>query len=217
MSAPLIFKRGSRMPKIQIMPSILAADIGQITRDCAFCAESGADCIHVDVMDARFVKNLSLCPGSLTAAKKASGLPQNVHLMLMEPQFFIQDYIDNGAETIQIHLESRCDIRKCLTQIRENGVRPALTINPETPVEPLFEYVDEGLVDEVLFMSVHPGLGGQKYIPFAAEQASKLRMRNAEIDLAIDGGIAAETIAHAAGYGINKFVAGGVPSQKTPH
>lgn len=196
------------MPEIQIMPSILAADIGALSADCARCAAAGSDLIHVDVMDARFVRNLSLCPATVTAAKKASGLPQNVHLMMMQPQFYLDDYIKAGADTLLIHAEARCDCVALLKHIRAAGIRAGITVNPETPAEAVFPFLDERLVDEVLCMSVHPGFGGQSYIAQVEPKLAAIRRRADWVDLAIDGGITSETIIPAAAHGVNMFVAG---------
>jgi ribulose-phosphate 3-epimerase len=196
------------MPQIQIMPSLLAADFGYLADGCKRAEGAGADQIHVDVMDGVFVPNISFGPDVVKMSSSVVNIPQNVHLMVIEPQHYIQAFADAGSDTILIHIEAKCDVIETLAAIRALGKRSGITINPETPVESILELVKQQLVDEVLVMSVHPGFGGQKYISAVEEKIAAVRRLSASVDIAIDGGIDNETIAPAAAAGVNLFVAG---------
>ena len=196
------------MPEIQIMPSILAADFGHLADGCRRAEDAGADQIHVDVMDGAFVPNISFGPDVVKMSAATVNIPQNVHLMVIEPQHHIKAFADAGSDTILIHIEACCDVGETLAAIRALGKRAGITVNPETPIESIQELVKQQLVDEVLIMSVHPGFGGQKYIASVEEKISVIRRMAPEIDIAIDGGIDDETVAPAAAAGANLFVAG---------
>jgi ribulose-phosphate 3-epimerase len=196
------------MPKIQIMPSILAADIGNLEAAVRQCEAAGADQIHLDIMDGVFVPNISMGPAVAEMANRVTSLPLNVHLMLTDPQAHIDAFVRAGADTILIHVEAHSPVEETLRRLRDLGCRSGLTINPPTPAEVLFPYLDQGLADEVLVMSVHPGFGGQKYLSATEAKVATLRLRWPELDLSIDGGIDLQTVASAAVHGANLFVAG---------
>ena len=196
------------MPEIQIMPSILAADFGRLADGCKRAEASGADQIHVDVMDGVFVPNISFGPDVVKMSSSVVKIPQNVHLMVVQPQHHIKAFADAGADTIQIHIEAKCDVADTLAVIRSLGKRAGITLNPETPVESIMPSLEQGQVDEVLVMSVHPGFGGQAYIASVEEKVKAIRRMAPEIDIAIDGGIDGETVKAAAAAGVNLFIAG---------
>lgn len=194
------------MPEIQIMPSILAADMCRLGEEVRSVEIAGADQLHVDVMDGCFVPNLSMGPGILKAVKGACGLPANVHLMVMWPAPLLDAFIDAGADTLLVQVECRDEVAPMLQHIRSRGIRAGVVLNPETPVAALEPYID--LCDEILFMSVHPGFGGQKFIPEVLTKAKAVRARYPHMDVAIDGGIGPGTAGPSAAAGINLLVAG---------
>lgn len=196
------------MPKIEIMPSILAADIGNLEAAIRQCERAGADQIHVDVMDGVFVPNISMGPAVVTMADRVTDLPMDVHLMLLQPQNHIEAFAKAGSDTILIHIEADCDVEDTLKKIRALGCKSGITVNPPTPADKIFQCLEKGLVDEVLVMSVNPGFGGQKYIADAEAKVAAIRRRWPEILISIDGGIDLETVKPAAAHGANLFVAG---------
>ncbi|MEA2068541.1 MAG: ribulose-phosphate 3-epimerase, partial [Verrucomicrobiota bacterium] len=132
----------------------------------------------------------------------------NVHLMVTEPQNHIRAFAEAGSDTIQIHIEAKCNVPETLAAIRALGKRPAITLNPETPVESIFQCLENQWVDEVLVMSVHPGFGGQKYLSYVEEKVAAIRRMADWVDIAIDGGIDDQTVVPSAACGANLFVAG---------
>ena len=193
--------------KTQILPSLLAADFGRLADEILRAEASGAEALHLDVMDAHFVPNLSFGPDVVAlAARTAPGFYRNVHLMMTRPDLYLEAFAKAGAQTIQIHVEADCDIHTELKRIRAMGLKNAIVINPETPVEHLFPYLDE--IDEALVMTVHPGYGGQKFIEDCMPKVETLHRMRPNLDIMVDGGINAETALIAAKAGANQFVAG---------
>ena len=194
------------MLKEKILPSLLAADPGHLAEGCALAENAGGDELHVDIMDGHFVPNLSFGPAMVAMARKATRLPQSVHLMVSRPDFFADPFIDAGSHLLLIHVEASCDVRKTLRHIRSRGVRPGIVLNPETPVALAEPYLDE--VDEVLFMTVHPGFGGQAFLSHVVPKISALRKLAPQLDLSVDGGINDETAVPCARAGANILIAG---------
>ena len=195
------------MMKTEILPSLLAADFGRLADEILRAELSGADALHLDIMDSHFVPNLSFGPDVVALAKRtAPGFYRNVHLMMSRPDLYLETFAEAGAQTLQVHIEADCDLHVELRRIGELGMKRALVLNPETPVERLWPYLDE--VDEVLVMTVHPGYGGQKFISGCLSKVERLRALKPELDIMIDGGGNSETVPQAAVAGANQFVAG---------
>ena len=193
--------------KKEILPSLLAADYGRLADEILRAEASGADAMHIDIMDPTFVPNMSFGPDVVALVRRvAPGFYRNVHLMMNRPDLYLEPFAKAGAQTLQIHIEADCDLHRELRRIRGLGMKPAIVLNPETPVEILAPYLGE--VDEALVMTVHPGYGGQKFIADCLPKVSWIRERRAGLDLMIDGGGNAETIPLAAKAGANQFVAG---------
>lgn len=193
-------------PRIQILPSLLAANVGRLEEACLRAEHSGADGLHLDIMDGHFVPNLSMGPDVSRMARRVIKLPLSTHLMVTRPDLFIGPFVDAGADTLLIHVEAQSDTLKTLKAIKAKGVRAGITLNPETPAEAALPFLKE--VDEILFMTVHPGFGGQKFISSVLPKIAEIRKRVPVLDLSIDGGISLETAEQAAAYGINIFIAG---------
>ena len=193
--------------KMQILPSLLAADFGRLGEEILRAEASCAEALHLDIMDAHFVPNLSFGPDVVALARKtAPGFYRNVHLMMSRPDLYLETFAKAGAQTIQIHVEADCDVHRELRRIRGLGLRNALVFNPETPFGRIVPYLDE--VDEVLAMTVHPGYGGQSFIEDCLPKIAALRKARPALDIMVDGGINAGTAVLAAKAGANMFVAG---------
>ena len=196
--------------RIEIAPSILAANFAKLGDDIRVVAEAGADIIHVDIMDGHFVPNISLGVPVVASLRKATRLPLDVHLMIEQPELYIEDFIRAGGTRILVHQEATVHLDRALAMIRELGAEAGAAINPATPVTMLSEVLDK--VDTVLVMTVNPGFGGQKFIPNTYEkirQLNQMRARyNASFRIEVDGGVDLENTAELAQAGANTFVAG---------
>ena len=195
---------------VQIAPSLLSADFGRLAEEVRAAERAGADLLHIDVMDGRFVPNLTLGPIVVRAIRAATRLPLDVHLMIVEPERYLESFIEAGATSISVHAEACPHLHRTLQQIRAAGAKPAVALNPGTPLEAI-EWLLEDL-SMVLLMSVNPGFGGQSYIPQVTRKVAALRRliveRGLDLDLEVDGGIKAGNIAQVAAAGANVFVAG---------
>ncbi len=196
--------------RIVIAPSILSADFGRLADEVRAVEAAGADWIHVDVMDGRFVPNITLGPPVVKAIRAATKLPVDVHLMIVEPERYVEDFARAGADVISVHVEACVHLHRTLQHIHHLGTRAGVVLNPSTS-EVVVEYV-MGEADLVLVMSVNPGFGGQGFIADVLPKVRKLRAmaeaRGRAIDIEIDGGIAPGTAALATAAGARVLVAG---------
>jgi ribulose-phosphate 3-epimerase len=191
-------------------PSILSADFARLADAVLAVERAGADWIHVDVMDGHFVPNLTFGPKMVADLRKATRLPLDVHLMIERPEDWIDRYADAGASYLTIHVEASLDVPGTLDAIRARGVRPGLTLSPETPVDAVLPYLDA--IDLALVMSVHPGFGGQKFIESALDKVTAIRQSldagHLPADLEVDGGIKPDNAARVVAAGASVLVAG---------
>ena len=197
---------------IRIAPSILSADFGRLAEEIRSVDEAGADEIHVDVMDGHFVPNLTIGPLVVKAVRKATSKPLDVHLMIANPDAFIEAFAEAGANTLTVHPEASVHLHRTLKRIRELGCRAGVSLNPGTPTEVL-DYVLED-IDLVLVMTVNPGFGGQSFIRSMLPKIRRIREklvaaeRASSVDIEVDGGISPATAGDVATAGANLFVAG---------
>jgi len=193
-----------------IAPSILSADFSRLGEEVRAVEAAGADVIHVDVMDGHFVPNITIGPLVVRAVRAVTRLPLDVHLMIADPDRYIHDFIDAGADWVTVHVEACTHLHRTLAAIKERGKKAGAVLNPATSLSTL-EYV-LAEVDLVMLMSVNPGFGGQSFIESSLEKTSKLRQMldqvNPAAGIELDGGIGPETIGRAAAAGANIFVAG---------
>ena len=195
---------------IKIAPSILAADFARLGDEIRAVADAGADYIHIDVMDGRFVPNITIGPLVVEAVRRVTDLPLDVHLMIQEPDRFIDDFASAGANILTVHVEVLPHLHRTLQVIREKGMKAGATLNPSTPLCFLDHVL--GDLDQVLIMSVNPGFGGQAFIPDSLNKARRLKNmideRGLTVDIEIDGGVKADNIRMVAEAGVNVFVSG---------
>ncbi len=197
--------------KIQIAPSILSADFARLGDEVKACEQGGADIIHFDVMDGHFVPNITIGPFIVGAVKKSTGLPIDCHLMIMNPDQYVQQFIDEGASMVSVHPESGPHLHRTLGLIRSFGAKAGVVLNPATPVQALDYVIDD--LDYVLIMSVNPGFGGQKFIPSALEKITSVRRLldargRSEVPIEVDGGVKADNAAEVVKAGASMLVAG---------
>ncbi len=196
--------------KPRIAPSILAADLGRLAEQVAAAEAGGAEWIHIDVMDGRFVPNLTFGAPLLRALGQLTRLPLDVHLMVLEPERYIDEYADLGAAVFTFHPEATIHVERQLARVHERGMKAGLALNPASPIALIEEVVDQ--LDLVLVMTVNPGFGGQEYIEAGTGKIRRVRQlltsRNSAAVLEVDGGITPRTIRRAWEAGADTFVAG---------
>ncbi|WP_069650217.1 ribulose-phosphate 3-epimerase [Caloranaerobacter ferrireducens] len=195
---------------VKIAPSILSADFSRLGQEIKKAEEGGADLIHLDVMDGRFVPNITIGPPVIKYLRKVTKLPFDVHLMIEEPERYIKEFVDSGADIITVHQEATVHLHRTIQQIKSYGIKAGVALNPSTPLSTI-EYIIED-IDMVLIMTVNPGFGGQKFISNMETKIRKLRdlinEKNLNVDIEVDGGIKLENADKAVKCGANILVAG---------
>ncbi|HUE68395.1 MAG TPA: ribulose-phosphate 3-epimerase [Candidatus Acidoferrum sp.] len=196
--------RGQR--RVEVVPSILSADLGRLADQVREAEEAGADRMQVDVMDGHFVPNLTFGPAVVAAVRAATSLPIEAHLMIERPELFIEAFARSGASLIEVQVEATSSLYRTVTTIHELGARAGVAINPATSVEDLREILP--YVELVNVMTVEPGFGGQKFIPGSPEKIRRLRALSADVEIEVDGGIDASTAPLVVAAGATVLVAG---------
>ncbi|CAM3101509.1 ribulose-phosphate 3-epimerase [Lactiplantibacillus plajomi] len=195
---------------IKVAPSILSADFANLQRDVQMAEQAGADMLHIDVMDGQFVPNLSFGMSTVADLRPVTSLPLDCHLMIVEPERFVERFAKAGADLIGIHVESTQHVYHALQLIKEAGVKAEIVINPGTPLSMITEVLP--LVDQVLVMTVNPGFGGQHFLPAMVDKISRLaeikREKGYHFDIEVDGGINAKTVKACYDAGATVAVAG---------
>lgn len=194
----------------KIAPSILSADFNRLAEEVIAVEQAGADYIHVDVMDGHFVPNLTIGPPVIASLRRVTSLPLDVHLMIQDPDTFLEPFLVAGADILTVHVEASVHLHRTLAEIRKRGARAGLTLNPATPlclIEPALEWADL-----ILVMTVNPGFGGQEFIPATLPKVERVRQwideKGLKAELEVDGGIKVENIGLLAKAGADVFVSG---------
>jgi ribulose-phosphate 3-epimerase len=195
---------------IRIVPSILSADFAKLGDEIAMCEAGGADWIHIDVMDGCFVPNLTYGTKVIDTVRRCTSLPLDVHLMVVQPEKYFDDFVRAGASGLTIHAEAAPHLHRQLTRIRELGCRAGVALNPATPLNAVCEVIPE--IDLLLIMTVNPGFGGQEFIPYSIDKIRRARLMldeaGSDAALEVDGGISRDTITDVWSAGADTFVAG---------
>jgi ribulose-phosphate 3-epimerase len=195
---------------IKIAPSILSADFARLADEVAAAGEAGADWIHVDVMDGHFVPNITIGPPVVKSLRKITSMPLDVHLMITEPDRYIKDFAESGADILTVHQETCLHLHRTVQNIKEHGIKAAVSLNPATPVSTLEEIIPH--LDMVLIMSVNPGFGGQAFITGALQKIESLKKmidsRGLSVEIEVDGGVNTENVGKVSSAGADIVVMG---------
>ena len=196
--------------KVLIAPSLLSADFGRLCEEISAVQEAGADIIHLDIMDGHFVPNITMGPPVIAKLRGCTGLPFDAHLMIENPDQYIEAFVEAGADMISVHLESQVHLQRSLALIREKGAAAGIVLNPATPIDGLRYIFDD--VDYILLMSVNPGFGGQAFIPAVLNKVRNLSAMLADsgrkIPIELDGGVGPDNTAEVTSAGASILVAG---------
>lgn len=195
---------------VKIAPSILSADFSKLGEEITAAEKAGADFIHIDVMDGHFVPNITIGPLVVKSVKKIASLPLDVHLMIEEPDRYIRDFAESGADIITVHSEASVHLHRTIQNIKEFGIKAAVSVNPATPlshIEVILPYIDMALI-----MSVNPGFGGQKFIPEIFPRIQRLKTlineNKYKVDIEVDGGVNVENVSEVVLAGADIVVMG---------
>jgi ribulose-phosphate 3-epimerase len=195
---------------IKLSPSILSADFSNLLTDITAAEEAGVDLLHIDVMDGHFVPNISLGPVIMNSIKGKTSLPFDVHLMIENPDKYVPEFVQGGADIITVHVETCPHIHRTIQNIKSYGIKAGVSLNPGTSLHAIEEVLEE--IDMVLIMSVNPGFGGQKFIEGSLRKISELRKmidsRGLDIDIEVDGGVKVDNVSKIIDAGANVIVAG---------
>lgn len=195
---------------VKVSPSLLSADFGRLAEQTQAVEAAGADSVHVDVMDGRFVPNITIGPLVVKAIRKATKLPLGVHLMIEEPEKYVPQFAEAGADTLYVHVEACVHLHRNLQQIRSLKKRVGVALNPHTPVESIRWILRD--IDAVLVMTVNPGFGGQAFIPQSVQKLKELRdeidRQQLNVVIGVDGGIDPKTAPLVVGAGASELIAG---------
>ena len=193
-----------------IAPSLLSADFGRLAEEIAAVEKAGADLLHLDVMDGRFVPNITIGPPLVAAVKKYAKLPLDVHLMIVEPEKYLEAFVDAGADVITVHAEATPHLQRAVARVRELGKKAGVSLNPSTSLSAVEWVLTD--VDMVLLMTVNPGFGGQAYLPAMTGKIELLRSQltraGLSVDIEVDGGIKADNVSGVVKAGANVIVSG---------
>lgn len=195
----------------KISPSLLSANFSNLEKDIKMLEEGGADLLHIDVMDGHFVPNITIGPVVVEAIKEVATIPLDVHLMISDPDYYVDAFVDAGADYLTIHSEATPHVHRVVQKIKAKGIKAGVSLNPHTPISVLENILED--IDMVLIMSVNPGFGGQSFIPHSLEKIKQLKKMLIDnlaehIEIEVDGGIKLENIKSVSDAGCDIFVSG---------